>query len=989
MSFYPRLFEEKESQHGRTFLRDKLVDEFKDKYIHHSRESRIKNKTKIPIEQLVDDIKFIAKKYNLNIDLNSIKILEPMQGAEHKLDVSSMYKSVMFKINGKYKNIVFAGAGEGGQTTRTYAVFKEGLTIYFIKSKYKYEPFSKNSTEEYTKLFQSLIDDIEKNKIQGVNDTDVKSIINTLKNEIGSYNQSILNNIFNAMSIGNKLRETQFSNWDTYRNEFFNKIKKEAATDLNFKGDEIDKWCPMDFILIKPGNDTKEKIEKQWDIAKNKETEILKIGDYNNIFVDNLNTHNDNELILAISLKEENSQHGWGKSYLRRIEKVKDNYNLTSEEQKWSTEKLMSEIVNERKKAPQLISALHESEFYSYDLENPIDGFKNADAAKAKYGSLKLLNYLLSKIPEENLFINLATYTLGLGKNPPFFIFEGNESGNSSTVEITKRKQTGGASLYNVVTKDHDGKIHIKDSNSSAGIEITYFIEIEEELNKVDMYIRTTTGIKSKANMQVNIAVRKIKKIKNLSESFYPRLHEKFTEDSDPIADMNIGMMHQIKLWMESINQPFKNKDDTLVYSATHGKLDFVEYLLAAGADAHNFNDSALRWTSNNGHTEVVKVLLAAGADVHANNDYALRWASGSGHTEVVKILLDAGADVHADNDNALRWASIHGRTEVVKVLKDHIAKEKKVKESLNEKFTEDDSDPIHDMGIGLHGQIDNFIKEHDVDKDVINRVLTPAMYIAEINGLDNKIKKEWIEFLLREGKEDFSMWSEYSVDDMISAGVEFIPHVKHLPDENFWYKRQGENYTLFTSEWNNFSPYFIGNREIDEKTIETILSGEGYNDIFDPAQYSYYPFHDILDNFSDKEKIKVFNKLKPICLKHSDEIKDVKELTELFYIIDKNPDFYDIKVAIKNSAENVLAGAAEEDAYKDIQRAIEKNYHMTYVKYTKDKLVLKITKDGLNKFFTAFWINDYKINYYPPQYGWSGDFNVDYFLEDLEQYLS
>jgi len=219
-------------------------------------------------------------------------------------------------------------------------------------------------------------------------------------------------------------------------------------------------------------------------------------------------------------------------------------------------------------------------------------------------------------------------------------------------------------------------------------------------------------------------------------------IYEKFTEDSDPIADMNIGMMHEIKLWMESIGESFRNKDHALACSAKYGKLDFVEYLLAvganvhadadsalrlasnnghtevvkvllaAGANVHADADSALRWASDKGHTEVVKVLLAAGADVHANNDWALRWASDKGHTEVVKVLLAAGADVHAGDDYALQLASYNGHTEVVKVLKDHIAKEKrkKVKESVNEKFTED-SDPIHDMNIGMYNFMNNFDK--------------------------------------------------------------------------------------------------------------------------------------------------------------------------------------------------------------------------------------------------------------------------------------
>ena len=198
-------------------------------------------------------------------------------------------------------------------------------------------------------------------------------------------------------------------------------------------------------------------------------------------------------------------------------------------------------------------------------------------------------------------------------------------------------------------------------------------------------------------------------------------INEKFTEDSDPIHDMNIGMIHQIKLWMKSIDQPFKDKDNALAYCAGYGKLDFVEYLLAAGADVHASYDFALRWASDKGHTEMVKVLLTAGADVHAMDDDALHWASDKGHTEVVKVLLAAGADVHAYDDGALRWASENEHTEVVKVLKDHIAKEKrkKVKESVNEKFTEDYSDPIHDMGIGLYTK-HNFYSYEDAAKFIL-----------------------------------------------------------------------------------------------------------------------------------------------------------------------------------------------------------------------------------------------------------------------------
>jgi len=234
-------------------------------------------------------------------------------------------------------------------------------------------------------------------------------------------------------------------------------------------------------------------------------------------------------------------------------------------------------------------------------------------------------------------------------------------------------------------------------------------------------------------------------------------LFEKFTEDSDPIADLGIGTRHLISKWMKG-----KGEEDTdnnaLVACARRGKTEWVEYLLNRGADGHAVNDlalryasengyaevvklllnaganvhaandEALRWASNNGHTEVVRILLNAGADVHAGenfplryasgkgyteivkillnagadvlaDDWALRWASHNGHTEVVKILLKAGANVHAANDRALRYASEYGHAEVVKILQDHI-KKNEIKESLHEKFVED-SDPIKDLGIG------------------------------------------------------------------------------------------------------------------------------------------------------------------------------------------------------------------------------------------------------------------------------------------------
>ena len=289
-------------------------------------------------------------------------------------------------------------------------------------------------------------------------------------------------------------------------------------------------------------------------------------------------------------------------------------------------------------------------------------------------------------------------------------------------------------------------------------------------------------------------------------------LYEKFTQDSDPIDDLGIGMMHQIKHWVKTETTYTPIDKNLLWICAKYGKVNFVKYLLNKGYDVHAEDDVALRYASSNGHTEVVKLLLDAGADVHAYNDYALRWTSANGHTEVVKLLLDAGADVHADDDEALRntsynghtevvkllldagadvhayddealrWASANGRTkvvkllidagadvhasndyallyasenghaEIVKLLKDHIAKEKKsnkrVKESLNEKFTQN-SDPIEDMGIGVQGLWDYTPEEAateiwEIMKPRIQKQINLSRRRGHIYKIDPKVITEY-----------------------------------------------------------------------------------------------------------------------------------------------------------------------------------------------------------------------------------------------------
>jgi len=87
-------------------------------------------------------------------------------------------------------------------------------------------------------------------------------------------------------------------------------------------------------------------------------------------------------------------------------------------------------------------------------------------------------------------------------------------------------------------------------------------------------------------------------------------IFEKFTEDSDPIHDMGIGMDALIKRFVEEeTNYSSYTKKDFLWICAMYGKTEFLKHLIEKRHDVHEDDDYALRWASKNGHTETVKVL--------------------------------------------------------------------------------------------------------------------------------------------------------------------------------------------------------------------------------------------------------------------------------------------------------------------------------------------------------------------------------------------
>ena len=94
-------------------------------------------------------------------------------------------------------------------------------------------------------------------------------------------------------------------------------------------------------------------------------------------------------------------------------------------------------------------------------------------------------------------------------------------------------------------------------------------------------------------------------------------IFEKFTEDSDPIHDMGIGMVQQIKIWLEK-QEPWRqaNIKDTnnvlgcLIYNG--GPDEFIDFLL----DSRNDYDKnkILNWCLNRNRFEFLDKLLKKGA---------------------------------------------------------------------------------------------------------------------------------------------------------------------------------------------------------------------------------------------------------------------------------------------------------------------------------------------------------------------------------------
>ncbi|MDP7049014.1 MAG: ankyrin repeat domain-containing protein [Verrucomicrobiota bacterium] len=116
--------------------------------------------------------------------------------------------------------------------------------------------------------------------------------------------------------------------------------------------------------------------------------------------------------------------------------------------------------------------------------------------------------------------------------------------------------------------------------------------------------------------------------------------------------------------------------------AASGGHKEFVELLIANGADVAAKNEYGSTPLHSAATKEIAELLIANGADINAKiNDGSspLLAAAIKGHKEVARLLIANGADVNARSESvlgkdktALDWAVDQGYTEIADLLRKH-----------------------------------------------------------------------------------------------------------------------------------------------------------------------------------------------------------------------------------------------------------------------------------------------------------------------------
>lgn len=150
--------------------------------------------------------------------------------------------------------------------------------------------------------------------------------------------------------------------------------------------------------------------------------------------------------------------------------------------------------------------------------------------------------------------------------------------------------------------------------------------------------------------------IKRLKKEGKLKEC----INEKFTQNSDPISNLNIGIKAKLLNWLKeySENKPDRICVGTDISNFEWGALNGYNALLCFCAEENKF--------------EFVKYLIEAKliSNIEYSDNLAIRWAAARGNVHMIKFLIENGADPNKPyNHNSLHCAIDYQHINAAKYL--------------------------------------------------------------------------------------------------------------------------------------------------------------------------------------------------------------------------------------------------------------------------------------------------------------------------------
>jgi hypothetical protein len=392
-----------------------------------------------------------------------------------KLATGSSLGSAQVDFDGKTYKLIVKGASE---ETSSDTDVKESLVSLFYSTNIE-TPFN---TENYQSRISQLIEISDKG-ISGESPEASKKVATYIQAISGESKKQYIDFINQPLSSALAIKKV-YPGQKLIRTGIFNVIRNKAQA---LTGIPADKWCPGDlYVQLGP--------VKGVESADN--IELL-----NDMFNDSWG--DDVKPLTAVSLKQQEAQGGKAKALLNKYTKVKNDYNLTSDEIDFDEQQYIDGIQELRKKISSYIQGNPNIE-YKLDSGNLKPDVR---FLRAKYAALKSIEFLFRQFPNDQVddaIVALAGFALSLsGINPTFFKVTGQKSGEPGKIDEFPRGQN--IILYNI-DGDYD-PIKILDSSTFGGLKIDFTIEKGGKLYSV------TINARNNGNTQGTLEIQKIQPI--------------------------------------------------------------------------------------------------------------------------------------------------------------------------------------------------------------------------------------------------------------------------------------------------------------------------------------------------------------------------------------------------------------------------------------------------------------------------------------------